>query len=72
MEAKFEVHDDAEVAAATLQGPQQVGVFRLARMDEVTAGGNHIGGHQIVAAKAVRSPQPADAARQGKSGHACG
>ncbi|MDT4787923.1 hypothetical protein FQZ97_202980 [compost metagenome] len=37
-------------------------------MDQVTAGSNHIGGNEIVAAKTVPTPQPANAARQSESG----
>ena len=70
MELIFERRDDAEVAAAAAQAPEQIGVFVLARMDEAAVRGDDIGRDQVVAGEAVHAHQPADPATQRQAGDA--
>ena len=38
MELEFEIHDDAKVAAAAFQGPEQIGIFGFAGADQAAIG----------------------------------
>ena len=42
MDAELEVDDNPEVAAATLQGPQQIGIFGFTGADQPAVGRDHI------------------------------
>ena len=60
--------DDAEIAAAAPERPEQVGILGRADRHQLAAGGNHFKGHDIVAGRPVATHQPADAAPQGQPG----
>ena len=70
MQLVFERGDDAEVAAAAAQSPEQVRVIVGARGQEPAIGGDDVGGEQVVAGQAVLALQPADAAAEGEAGDA--
>ena len=53
MEFEFEIYDNAEVAAATAQRPEKIGILTFAGGDELTLGGHDIQGDQIVDAKPI-------------------
>ena len=67
-----EAGDDAEVAAAAAQRPQQVGVLLLAGGDEAAIGQHDIGLEQIVDGQAVLARQVAMPAAQRQAGDAGG
>ena len=48
VEREPERGDDAEVAAAASQRPEQIGVFVGGRPDDAALGGDHLGGKQVV------------------------
>jgi hypothetical protein len=62
-----ELGDDAEVAAAAAQCPEQVGVLTLAGGDDAAVGQHDLSGDQVVAGQAVRPIQVPDAAAEGES-----
>ncbi len=66
MEREVEPGDDAEVAAAAAQRPEEVGVSVLARHAHVAVHGDDLGGHEAVAGEAEPSDQEADAAAEGE------
>jgi len=66
VQAKLERRHDAEVAATSSQGPEQVGVLLFARHDEPAVGGHHVGREQVVHRQAQASRQVADPAAQGQ------
>ena len=70
MKAKLELGDDPEVAAAAAQAPEEVGVLRLARLDELALGGDEVDGEQLVDRQPVLALQPADAAAERQAGDA--
>lgn len=54
--------DDAEIAAPTLQRPEEILMLRLARGDQFAVGGHDVVRKRVVAGEAAPSHQPADAA----------
>ena len=62
--------DDAEVAAAAAQRPEQVGVFVGGRPDDAALGGDHLGGQQVVDGEPVLAHEKADAATEREPGDA--
>ena len=64
MQRQLERRHDPEVAAASAQTPEEVGVLVLARMQEPAVGGDDVGADEVVAGKAVLPHQPADAAAE--------
>ena len=72
MEAVFKRRHNAEIAAAAAQAPEQVRVLGVARGQQLAIGGDHIGGEQVVAGKAVEAIEPAQAATQREAGDARG
>src|SRR5690606_19485251 len=64
--------DDAEVAAAAAQRPQQVGVLVGVGADDAPVGGDQLGREQVVAGEAVLALQPAGAAAHREAGDAGG
>ena len=70
MEAELGLGDDAEVAAAALQRPEQVGVLVLGRDDDVAVRGHDVGRDQAVAGEAELALEPAAAAAGRESDHA--
>ena len=51
---------------------KQVGVLGLARVDEPTVRGDHVGADEVVAGETVLAHQPADAAAEREAGDARG
>ena len=62
--------DDAEVAAAASQRPEQIRVFVGGRPDDAALGGDHLGGKQVVDGEPVLAHEEADAAAEGEPGDA--
>ena len=67
VEPVAEARGDAEVAAATADGPEQVGVRGLAHGDEPAVGGHEVHLDQAVDRQAVLAGQPADATAEGQA-----
>ena len=72
MQAKLERGDDAEVAAAAANGPEEVFVLRCADGKVIAVGVHDVGGDDIVATQAVLAHEPADAAAQREAADAGG
>ena len=70
VQAEPERGDDAEVAAAAAQRPEQVGVLDRGRPDDAALSGDHLGGEQVVDGEPVLAHQPADATAEGEPGDA--
>ncbi len=70
VEPELEAGDDAEVAAAAAQRPEQVGVLGLAGGDGPPVGEDDVGREQVVAGEPVLPAQPADAAAEREAGDA--
>ena len=70
--AEGEGGDDAEVAAATAQRPEQVPVRALAGGDERAVGEDHVGGEQVVDRQPEPPGQVADASPEGQPADAGG
>ena len=64
MQRVLQRRGNAEVAAAAAQRPEQVAVLLGAGMDQMAFSGDHVGGDEVVAGKAVLAQQPADAPAQ--------
>lgn len=67
MQHELEGGDDAEVAAAAVEAPEQVGVLALAGAHLVAAGGDDVGRDEVVARHPVPAGQPAHPAAQGQT-----
>ena len=61
MQREVEPRDDAEVAAAAPQPPEQVGVLVGGRADELAVGGHDLVPERVVAGQAELPAEPADA-----------
>src|SRR5579875_501519 len=59
--------DDAEVAAAPTQGPEQIGIFLFAGMDKATVSQHNIGAEQVVYGESIFAGQVPKTASQGES-----
>ena len=66
MQGEPERGDDAEVAAAATQRPEQIGVLLGGRPDDVGFGGDYLGGQQVVDGEPVLAHEEADAAAEGE------
>jgi hypothetical protein len=72
LQRERERHDDADVAAAAAQRPEQVGLLGLARAHEPAVGEHHVGRDQVVdrqaasAGEVAESPAEGDAADAGR------
>ncbi len=64
--------DDAEVATAAAQPPEQLGVLVRRCAHEPSVGGHELGADEVVAGEAVLALQPARAAAEGEAGDAGG
>ena len=64
--------DDAEVAAAAAQRPEEIGVLLLVRRDEAAVGEHDVGLEQIVDGQAELAGEMADAAAEGDAADAGG
>src|SRR5262249_58499895 len=67
MQAILESRGDAEVAAASAEGPQQLGVLVGARVYDRPVGRDELCPDQVVARQPVLSGQVADAAAEGEA-----
>ena len=67
MAAEGEGGDHAEVAAATAQRPEQIGVGLRAGGDEAAVGEHDVGGDQVVHGQAEAPGEVADAAAEGQA-----
>jgi hypothetical protein len=67
VQAKLELGDDAEVAAAAAQAPEEVGVLLCARLHELTVGGDQVHRNELVDRQAVLALKPADAAAESQA-----
>ena len=72
MEPVLERGDDAEIAAAAAQAPEQFRVLLGARRHQFAVGGDDVGRDEVVAAEPVLAHQPAEPAAQGQPGDAGG
>ena len=70
MQCEPERGDDAEVAAAASQRPEQIGVFAGGRLDDAALGGDHLGDKQVVDGEPVFAHEEADSAAEGEPGDA--
>lgn len=71
LQPELEVGDDAEVAAATVECPEEIWVFRVARRDQRSVGGDEFDGTQIVARKTVGPFQTSGTAAEGQACDSC-
>ena len=67
--AEGEAGDDAEVAAAAAQRPEQLGVLARADLDHLAARQHELKGDEVVAGEAVLAGEPADPAAERQAGH---
>jgi hypothetical protein len=70
MQAIGDGGDDAEVAAATLQCPEQVWMLVGARRDQLAIRRDDVVGEGVVAGQTMLSHEPADAPAEGETGDA--
>jgi hypothetical protein len=70
VELILERGDDAEVAAAAAQAPEEVLVLRGAGRQEPAVGSDHIRRDEIIDGQPVLAGQPAEAAAEGEAGDA--
>src|SRR5437773_7294917 len=69
MEGELESGDDAEVAAASSQSPEQVDVLVGRRCDPLAGGGDELGADEVVARQAEEPAQNADSAPEREARH---
>ena len=62
--------DDAEVAAAASQAPEQVGVLLLGRAEEMAVGGDDVEGQCVVAGESEPPAEASEAAAKREPGRA--
>src|SRR5206468_3521287 len=62
-----ERRDDAKVASASSQGPEEVLILFGAHAYQAAVGRDYIGGEEVVQGEAVLAAQPADAAASGET-----
>src|ERR1035438_2389762 len=60
------------MAAATTEGPEQVGILRAASFEEASVGGDHVCGNEVVAGEPEFAHQKSVATRESQSGDAGG
>ena len=72
MQPEEERGDDAEVAAAAAQRPEEIGVLRLAGGDEAAVGQHHVGLEQVVDGQAELAGEVAEPAAEGDAADAGG
>src|SRR5258707_14761809 len=69
MQAKLERTHYPEIAAASADGPEQIGIFGLARAHELAFSRHHVGRDQVVGGKPELAAEPSETAAQGQSRH---
>jgi len=67
VQAELKLGDDAEVAAAAADAPEQVGVLTLAGAHDPPVGQHHLGRNEVVAGQAVLRRGPAVSAAGGET-----
>src|SRR3712207_3765735 len=72
MDAELERGDDAEVAPAAAESPEEIGVLLRVHPDELPVGGDDVCGDEVVARQAVLAREPAETATEGQAGDAGG
>jgi hypothetical protein len=72
VQAELEFGDEAEVAAAAADAPEQVGVLTLAGAHDPPVGQHHLGRDEVVAGQAVLRRSPAVSAAGGETTEAGG
>ena len=72
VESELEAGDDAEVAAAAAERPEEVGVLGGAGAHHLAGRGHDLGGLEVVDRHAVLAAEPAEAAAERQSGDAGG
>ena len=72
VEAELEPRDDAEVAAAPAQGPEQIRVLVIGGADDAPVGGHELGGEQVVDREPVLALEPPRASAQCQAADARG
>src|SRR6266550_2626702 len=70
MSLELELGDGAEVPAAAVKGPEEIGMVSRARPDDLAAGGDDLERAKVVAGQAVLAREPADASAERKATHA--
>src|SRR5262245_28028147 len=70
MKVVFKRRDDAEIATAAAQAPEEIGVFGRTCPHPSTVGRHDIGGQEIIACQSESAAQPAKATTERKSGDA--
>ncbi len=61
---EIESRDDSEIAAAAAQRPQEVGMRRIGRLDDVAGGRHKLDADQLICGQAPRAHHPPDAAAE--------
>src|SRR4051794_28629967 len=69
MGAEVEPRHDTEVAPATAQRPEQVGMRAIIRLDHLAAGGDHLRADELIGGETPGAHHPADAAPEGEPAH---
>ena len=64
VEGKFEGGDDAVVAAATLEAPEEIRVLVGARFDQLAVGRDHFGLAHALGGEPILAPKPTEPAAQ--------
>ncbi len=72
VEVELERGHHAEVAAAALDRPKQIGVLRRAGRHQLPLGVDHVGRAEVVSGQPVLPAEPAEPAAQRQPGHAGG
>src|SRR5205085_3292652 len=70
IQIELEGGDDAEVAAAAADSPEQIGLILLVDPSQQTVGSHDLGGSKAARSRAVPARQPSDAAAERVAGHA--
>jgi hypothetical protein len=65
---ELELGDHAEVSAAASEGPEEVAVIGLGRVDDLPVGGDDLGTDEIVGRQAGQPREPAEAATERQAG----
>src|SRR5258705_6734665 len=68
MQAKLERTHYPEIAAASAEGPEQIGIFGFARAHELALSRHHVGRDQVIGGKSELAAEPSETAAQGESG----
>src|SRR5882672_2694588 len=67
MQAKLERAHYPEIAAASAEGPEQIGIFGFAHAHELAFSRHHVGRDQVIGGKPKLAAEPSETAAQGES-----